>query len=528
MSEHHNMEAVSTASDTPATFRRKVYRLMFEAPDSPPAEKLIDRFIVTLIILSVCAIGVEHIDTLHEKFKHELELFDKFSVYFFTLEYLVRLYCIPESEAYQNFKLKRLRYAVTPMALVDFFVIVPFYLTFLIEIDLRFLRLLRLLRVLKLVRFIVPKIQEFRDLNQGRTFKQKVYSVLNEDEYSGDIAGIIDTTLVLLIAASVTAVVLESVQPIHELLEREFHIFDTVSVFIFSLEYVFRIYSITENPEYKERIAGRVRYGTTILSLIDLLSILPFYLTFFISMDLRFLRVMRLLRILKLTRYSTAMQTLISVVRDELPVLSAALFVSLLISLFASSAIYILEHEAQPDKFNSIPEAMYWSIITLTSVGYGDYYPVTPLGQFFASAAAIIGVVLVALPTGMLASGFSEKIRLQKDELNKMADEAAADGVITEAEHRMMERRAHRMGIADHVEMEIENQAIERAQAHMAELAAAPPPPPPLKAEIKTMLIQLETFTTEEKTQLLSHLADSLSRDVTQAQKLAQGSAVKV
>ena len=378
MSEHHNMEAVSTASDTPATFRRKVYRLMFEAHDSPPEEKLIDRFIVSLIVLSVCAIGVEHIDALHERFHTELALFDKFSVYFFTFEYLVRLYCIPESEAYQDFKLKRLRYAVTPMALVDFFVIVPFYLTFLIEID------------------------------------------------------------------------------------------------------------------------------------------------------LRFLRVMRLLRILKLTRYSTAMQTLISVVRDELPVLSAALFVSLLISLFASSAIYILEHEAQPDKFNSIPEAMYWSIITLTSVGYGDYYPVTPLGQFFASAAAIIGVVLVALPTGMLASGFSEKIRQQKDELNKMADEAAADGVITEAEHRMMERRAHRMGIADHVEMEIENQAIERAQAHMAELAAAPPPPPPLKAEIKTMLIQLETFTTEEKTQLLSHLADSLSRDVTQAQKLAQGSAVKV
>ena len=167
---------------------------------------------------------------------------------------------------------------------------------------------------------------------------------------------------------------------------------------------------------------------------------------------------------------------------------------------------------------------MYWSIITLTSVGYGDYYPVTPLGQFFASAAAIIGVVLVALPTGMLASGFSEKIRQQKEELNKMADEAAADGVITEAEHRMMERRAHRMGIADHVELEIEHQALERAQAHMAELAAAPPPPPPLKAEIKTMLIQLETFTTEEKTQLLSHLADSLSRD---AHKQALASTVK-
>ncbi len=527
MSEHHHMDAVPASSDTPVTFRRKVYRLMFEAHDSPPLTALIDKFIVTLIILSVCAIGLEHIEAVNVRFKNELEFFDKFSVYFFTLEYLVRLYCIPESEAYQNFKLKRLRYAVTPMALVDLFVIVPFYLSFLIEIDLRFLRLLRLLRVLKLVRFIVPKIQQFRELNQGRTVKQKIYSLLNEDDYSGDLQGVIDTVLVVLIGLSVTAVVLESVQPIHDLLVWEFHLFDMFSVFVFTVEYVLRMYSITENPEYKERIAGRVRYGTTILSLIDLMSILPFYLTFFFNIDLRFLRVMRLLRILKLTRYSSAMQTLISVVRDELPVLSAALFVSLLISLFASSAIYILEHEAQPDKFNSIPEAMYWSIITLTSVGYGDYYPVTALGQFFASAAAIIGVVLVALPTGMLASGFSEKIRNQKNELIKLAEEHAADGVITVAERRIMERRAKSMGIAGQVEQLIEDKALERYEANLVELAAAPPPPPPLKSEIKTMLVQLESFTTEEKTQLLSHLADSLSRDAALANKLAAGSPVK-
>jgi voltage-gated potassium channel len=126
MSEHHHMEAVSPPSDKPVSFRRKVYRLMFEAPDSPPEEKLIDRFIVTLIVLSVCAIGVEHIDALHQRFHAELAAFDKFSVYFFTFEYLVRIYCIPESEEFQKFRFKRLRYAVTPMALVDFFVIVPF------------------------------------------------------------------------------------------------------------------------------------------------------------------------------------------------------------------------------------------------------------------------------------------------------------------------------------------------------------------------------------------------------------------
>ena len=125
----------------------------------------------------------------------------------------------------------------------------------------------------------------------------------------------------------------------------------------------------------------------------------------------------------------------------------------------------------------------------------------------------------------MLASGFSEKIRNQKNELIKLAEEHAADGVITVAERRIMERRAKSMGIAGQVEQLIEDKALERYEANLVELAAAPPPP--LKSEIKTMLVQLESFTTEEKTQLLSHLADSLSRDAALANKLAAGSPVK-
>ena len=515
--EHHEL-AVHADPAAPVSFRRKVYRLLFEAPDSPPAEKIIDRIIVSLIILSVCAIGIEHVDALHEKYHMELAAFDRFSVYFFTFEYILRLYCIPESEEFQKFKFKRLRYAVTPMALIDFVVIVPFYLTFLIEIDLRFLRLLRLLRIFKLVRFIVPVVHHFIEINHGRTMKQKIYSILNEDDYSGELHHLVDTVLVFVIALSVTAVVLESVQPIHEMLAFEFHIFDMISVGIFSAEYVLRIYSITENPEYKERLSGRFRYATTINAVIDLAAILPFYLTFFFTMDLRFLRVMRLLRILKLTRHSTAMQTLIEVVMDEMPVLQAALFISLLVSLFASSAIYILEHEAQPDKFNSIPEAMYWAIITLTSVGYGDYYPVTPLGQFFASCAAIIGVVLVALPTGMLASGFSDKIRRQKEELHKMADKAAEDGHISAQEHKQLERAAHRMGIADHIEQEIEQDALKR-QAYLSQLGVADAEG--IKPALYPLLAPIEGFTFEEKTQLLGILAASLSKDASFVQQVA-------
>ena len=427
--------------------RHWLYRVLFETKDAPKLYYIVDKIIVSLIVASVIAIIFEHVETIHEAFHWEFALFDKVSVIIFTLEYVLRMACAGLNPKYGNRRFKTLRHALAPMSVVDFLVVVPFYLTFLINIDLRFLRLLRLLRIFKLARFLLPILQNFKELNEGRTFRQKVFSVLNEDAYSGRVHHLVDVALVGLIFLSVVAVVTESVHSIHEAMAWEFRYFDLFSVAIFSTEYLFRVYSIVENPKYAKAVKGRFAYMTTPGAIIDLLAILPFYLTLFIHIDLRFLRVMRLLRILKLTRYSTAITTVIEVITEELPSLGAALFVLFLITIFSASIIYLVESDAQPEKFSSIPESMYWAIITLTSIGYGDIYPVTPIGQMLTMVIATVGLGMIALPTGILATGFTEKIRSRTEEYKRLVRDKAEDGVITDDEQLELNQRARELGI---------------------------------------------------------------------------------
>ena len=146
------------------------------------------------------------------------------------------------------------------------------------------------------------------------------------------------------------------------------------------------------------------------MAMIDLLAFLPFYLAFF-GIDLRMLRAIRLLRLLKLSRYSPALSVIGAVVKAQHKALTAALLVMLIALLFSSSILFILEQDVQPDKFASIPDAMWWSLATLTTVGYGDVTPVTPLGRFFGAITMVIGVGMFALPTGVIATGFADEIR---------------------------------------------------------------------------------------------------------------------
>jgi len=491
--------------------RNFVYRIMFETPNAPKIHYILDKFIVSLIVASVIAIMLEHVEAIHETYHEEFAIFDQYSVVFFTVEYVLRLFCADLNPVYKGMKWKLLRYMLTPMALVDFFVVVPFYLTFIFELDLRFLRILRLLRIFKLARFLVPKWLEFKKLNQERTFRQQIYSMLNEDKYSGGIAHIIDVALVGLIFLSVIAVVTESVEEIHTLMEFEFHYFDRLSVFIFSLEYVLRVYSAVENPDTPKPILGRLKYMSGPTQIIDLLSVLPFYLTLFIHIDLRFLRVMRLLRILKLTRYSTAMTTVIEVITEELPSLSAALFVLMLITVFSASLMYLVEHEAQPEKYTSIPEAMYWAIITLTSIGYGDIFPITPLGQFLTMIMACVGLGMIALPTGILATGFHEKLRKRAEAFKELVEEKAADGIITDEEQKELDKKAQEMGLSKAREKQFEDEAFKemglvRAAARVPGLAVSFEPDDRIEAIIR----MIEPMTLRHKSILLARLAISL------------------
>ena len=189
--------------------------------------------------------------------------------------------------------------------------------------------------------------------------------------------------------------------------------FEIFSVAVFTVEYGLRLWTCTENPRWRGAgpLVARLRYAATPMAICDLLAVLPFYLAMLVAIDLRFLRVFRLLRILKLTRFSPAAETLAAVVNNERRALFSALVLMLTLLTIASSLMYLVEKDIQPEAFGSIPAAMWWGMATLTTVGYGDVTPMTPLGKLLGAGIAILGVGMFALPAGILASGYAQEIK---------------------------------------------------------------------------------------------------------------------
>jgi voltage-gated potassium channel len=514
--------------------RLYLYTLMFHGQGKNKLASLISDFIVLMIVLSSLSIVLEHIDFLATTFHRELDVFDEFSLGVFTAEYVLRLLTGGLQPSLINKRFSTLRYALTPMALLDLIVILPFFISFGAFIDLRFLRLVRLLRLAKLVRFIGPIWRDFKHLNKDRSFRQKVYSTMNPDVHSGDLHAVFDIFMGGVIFLSVVAVMLESVADVHEVLSHEFHIFDMITVVIFSTEYVFRVYACVEDPEYEDPIAGRLRYMVSPSALVDLIAVLPFYLTFMVQIDLRFLRVIRLLRLLKFTRYSSAMSTLTEVFEEQLPSLSAALFITMVVVVFSASVVYLVEHEAQPEKFSSIPEATYWAVVTLLSVGYGDIYPVTPVGQFFTMIISMLGLGLVAMPTGILASGFSEKMREREAMFKAMVDAKVADGTLSEREKVELKLKARELGLGRLQEKDMEQaevDALKRAQAEAddirAKVQSVPVETPVVAADLlavdvayatmplsdfENLLQQIDTLSAHEKSRIMARLAADMEQ----------------
>lgn len=219
-----------------------------------------------------------------------------------------------------------------------------------------------------------------------------------------------------LIVANVGAIVLDTVQSVHEAAPGFFWGFEVVSVAIFSTEYLLRLWSCTVDPRYAEPVRGRLRYALTFMALVDLLAVLPFYLQVR-QVDLRFIRsvrLFRLFRLLKLARYSVGLQTLGHAIRKKKEELLIIFFVLMLLLVLSSSVMYFAEHEAQPKAFTSIPSSMWWAIITLTTVGYGDIYPVTLVGKICGAMVAILGIGMFALPTGIMGAAFLEEIQSRR------------------------------------------------------------------------------------------------------------------
>jgi voltage-gated potassium channel len=246
--------------------------------------------------------------------------------------------------------------------------------------------------------------------------KKKVYDLLDPDMRSGwgQVANIIIITLIVL---NTVAVILETVDYFNYHYRNFLRGFDIVSVVAFSTEYILRLWSCTANPRYRHPVMGRLKYMVTGGALIDLFAILPFYVHHVLGPDLRFIRTLRLMlffRFLKLGRYMTASKIIITVMRRKKEELTVSLLAFLFMIMVASCLMYYTEHQAQPEKFQNIPMTMWWSVCTLTTVGYGDVYPVTGLGKVLTGFIIILGVGLLALPTGIVASGFLEEYQKKK------------------------------------------------------------------------------------------------------------------
>lgn len=230
----------------------------------------------------------------------------------------------------------------------------------------------------------------------------------------------VNVFIISLIALNSLAIILHSVPEIREQpqLAIFFIDFEIVSVLLFTVEYILRVWACVESEEYRHPVWGRIRFMFSAWALIDLLAILPFYLTMFTTDFglIRMLRVLRVVRLYRLTKYSQALSMIkkaINYTKEELILSYTFLLFAMLI---ASSIIYYLEHQVQPEAFSSIPKAMWWGVVTMTTLGYGDVYPVTVLGKVFGGFVAILGVALFSLPTGILASGFIEQINSNKRE----------------------------------------------------------------------------------------------------------------
>lgn len=252
--------------------------------------------------------------------------------------------------------------------------------------------------------------------------KYRVYDVLVETQDNELIDRIVAVFLMILILTNAVFVVLETDNDLNRRFGAIFHAVEVFSVTIFTIEYLLRLWIATLDRRFANPIFGRLKYAATPMAIIDLLAILPAFLPLLFAFDLtliRFLRIFRLFRLLKMHRHVEALNSLETVVRSKREELFVILTMIMTMLVFAASLMYVVETEAQPDKFPSIPSAMWWAVATLTTVGYGDVYPITPLGKMLGAVIAFLGVGIFALPTGILASGFAEEVRKKREGKNK-------------------------------------------------------------------------------------------------------------
>ena len=249
---------------------------------------------------------------------------------------------------------------------------------------------------------------------------QRTYEILEGTTNDRFVKGF-QIFIITLISVNVLVVIIETEESVLDEYGYLFTPFEVFSIIIFTGEYAGRLIVCKLNPKYNHKKFAVLRYAITPMMLVDLAAILPFFLPFVVT-DVRFIRIIRLLRLFrlfKLARYSEPMQTLGDVFKAKAGDLAVAFFILFIVLIFASSLMYHAEHEAQPEAFSSIPASMWWGIVTLTTIGYGDTFPVTTLGKVIAAGVAVLGIAVYAIPTGIMASAFTEELRKKRQKHRK-------------------------------------------------------------------------------------------------------------
>ncbi|MGE5516304.1 MAG: ion transporter [Bacteroidota bacterium] len=304
--------------------------------------------------------------------------------------------------------------------------------------------------------------------HRRRTLRRTVYHMLGGEGHEDPVVKAVDYFLIGLIVLNVVAVVLESIGDLSIAHGPVFHAFDLFSVAVFSAEYVLRLWTAVEldDPRFHHPLWGRLRWAVSAMAIIDLLSVLPFYLGMFVEMDLRAIRVLRVLRVFKLSRYSFAMTVMSAVARQEARAIGSVLFVMMVVLIFTSSLMYLFEHRAQPHVFADIPTSMWWAVVTLTTLGYGDMVPITPLGRLLGALTAVLGVGMIALPAGVLASGFSEQMRIRREEYREAVERVLEDGGISRRERRVLDDTRVRLGLSEEEASLVLEDAVKHPHPH--------------------------------------------------------------
>lgn len=247
--------------------------------------------------------------------------------------------------------------------------------------------------------------------------RKRFFKLVEPSAKRGDSNFYFDIIIMSLIILNALAIIISSDQSIGSRFENQFYYFEVFSVVVFTLEYLLRLWTCVEKGESNKSFKLRIRFILSPMAIIDLLAILPFYLPF-VGVDLRFLRILRIFRIfrlLKMARYSNAFNLIKNVLKAKKEELLVTIMFVIIILVIVSTLMFYAERDAQPIAFASIPNALWWGVVTLTTIGYGDIVPITTMGKILGGIISLIGIGLIALPSGIIASGYTDEIHRRKN-----------------------------------------------------------------------------------------------------------------